>query len=500
MTNTISMTKTNTSVSTFPSTKLSTKPSPSLQAMRRAKLAMQLKQRGFTLIETLVSLALVMAIGIAGTYQTVQDGYDRVAEGVGQQAYALANTLSSYTDYNRPLLLDGATTSATVQGPRGTGVVANKMFPTLAELTALGYFPAVPGNPPMGGSWLYSLTPEPAGCLGDACVIQRRVWLSQQVKTGGALDVDRAAIIARAAGGMAAFSRSDNSGQVRGIAGNWLEANPLGTKAGAVMLSSASPTSALDAYMPRSGSRAMVGALNMGGQNVNAANNVAAAGNVNAGGTVSAPNITTNGGLATITSSNGDKMYLQTLPGGKFRMVDGAWTKELFTVDQSGNLSTLNTVIQPTGVLTTAGQINANGGVVKIAAVAYSGWGCSQGNGAVTTDPTGAVLSCQNGTWTASSGDGASGTHCGSVNRDWGGGWANYVQCKGQNLIGGNTTYSWVPSSCYDSGYGTVCSGGYWSSSTSYYSNCPSGYTFRMTAHTNWGGVSGDDVFSCIKN
>jgi prepilin-type N-terminal cleavage/methylation domain-containing protein len=445
-----------------------------LLAVRRAKLAVQLKQRGFTLIETLVSLAIVMAVGIAGTYRTVQDGYDRVAEGVGQQAHALANTLSSYTDYNRALLLDGATTTATVQGPRGTGVVANKMFPTLAELTVLGYFPAVPGNPPMGGTWAYSLTPEPAGCFvagGDACVIQRRLWLTQPVRTGGALDVDRAAIIAREAGGMAAFSRPDNAGQVRGIAGNWFEANPLGANAGVVMLSSASPTSALDAYIPRNGSRAMVGALNMGGQNVNSANNVTAASNINAGGTVTAPNITTNGGLATITSSTGDKMYLQTLPGGKFRMVDGAWTKELFSVDQNGAVSTAGALSQ--GTITAGGQINATNGIVKIAAAAYAGWGCSQGNGAVTTDPSGAVLSCQNGVWTASSGDSPPGTLCGVASGiflgsgSWVAGnnrfYGSEAPCKGQSIWGVNwsTPYSDDGSSFWYNIY-IICPNGYY--------------------------------------
>jgi len=96
-----------------------------------------------------------------------------------------------------------------------------------------------------------------------------------------------------------------------------------------------------------------------------------------------------------------------------------------------------------------------------------------------------------------------SGTQCGSAGQYWDGAYFNMAACNGQNLIGTTTTYVWVPP-------GTFCTGGdsrdctsydgYWSPTTSYSFNCPSGYTFTRTARLNLAGNSADSIFSCIKN
>ena len=106
-----------------------------------------------------------------------------------------------------------------------------------------------------------------------------------------------------------------------------------------------------------------------------------------------------------------------------------------------------------------------------------------------------------------------SGTLCGSVGRDWGGGWSNHVPCMGTNLISfhNESQVVWQPATrgcrTVDPCGGRNGTGQFFDIPARYVTvvttvtdtNCPSGYQFMMTAHTNYGGVSGDDIFSCVK-
>ena len=90
------------------------------------------------------------------------------------------------------------------------------------------------------------------------------------------------------------------------------------------------------------------------------------------------------------------------------------------------------------------------------------------------------------------------GSMCGSAGRDWGGGWSNRVFCGGRPLISYHDELQWMGYWAFDEYLNASWEEGYFSVTVTDY-NCPNGYQFMMTAHTNYGGVSGDDIFSCVK-
>ena len=86
-------------------------------------------------------------------------------------------------------------------------------------------------------------------------------------------------------------------------------------------------------------------------------------------------------------------MFLQNI-NGRFRLVNSAWTQEIFSVDQSGNVNV-------------AGRLRTNE-FVEVGGVATAGHGCSP-NGLIARDANGLILSCQSGVWAQVSGSQPSG-------------------------------------------------------------------------------------------
>lgn len=70
-------------------------------------------------------------------------------------------------------------------------------------------------------------------------------------------------------------------------------------------------------------------------------------------GTVISWNQVGQGGVLGLKGANGQSVFLESL-NGKFRLINSAWNKELFTVDQSGN-------VVAAGSLNTNGRIGSNG-------------------------------------------------------------------------------------------------------------------------------------------
>ena len=205
----------------------------------------------------------------------------------------------------------------------------------------------------------------------------------------------------------------------------WNLANPVaGTPAGILMAVGGYASSAFANYLPLRGG-VMNGAIDMGTQTIANASSISSngavtaatmttSGNATFGGTLLAGgnktqlwNQPSEGGVLTLGDATGQSMH-QELIGGRMRWINGAWTADLGGIDQAGNLNTAGAVsaggaVYANGSINASGTVYANNGHVKIAATAWSGWGCGA-NGDVTTDPNGKILSCQSGVWSMSGG------------------------------------------------------------------------------------------------
>jgi len=61
------------------------------------------------------------------------------------------------------------------------------------------------------------------------------------------------------------------------------------------------------------------------------------------------------GGTMRMTAADGTSMYQEVMPGGRVRWVNSAWTAELASVDQSGNIWTANNVTAANGTVSAGG-------------------------------------------------------------------------------------------------------------------------------------------------
>lgn len=84
-----------------------------------------------------------------------------------------------------------------------------------------------------------------------------------------------------------------------------------------------------------------------------------------------------------MTAANGQTIWLQN-QNGKYRWMNGTWSSELASVDQSGNFS--------------AGGRIRSGEYMHIVGVAVEGQACSP-NGLIGRDAAGLILSCRSGIW-----------------------------------------------------------------------------------------------------
>ncbi len=93
------------------------------------------------------------------------------------------------------------------------------------------------------------------------------------------------------------------------------------------------------------------------------------------------------------------------------------------------------------------------------------------------------------------------GTLCGVAVRYWSGPISPYVSCQWQSIITSTTIPSWYTQPAWYDENGNYYPESWIDTSTTQQAwNCPSWYSPQQTTHANWGGQSGDDTWSCVKN
>ncbi|WP_155836360.1 hypothetical protein [Burkholderia sp. AU4i] len=407
-------------------------------SLRRRKLG----QRGSMLIDTALALT-VATIALTGQMAQTSEVVDEsIAKATGQWAVEYQGGLNGYYSTN----------GQAIMANQGVAGVANPYAPTIPELINLGYLPQGFGTKAPNGQVFTSNVTQV--CPGGNCTLAGYVYSSTPYKDGtGAVRNDLAGIAMQAAGADAGMTPPGQAGQLVGTGNGW-QTPMAGVQVGtlAMRVGSYSATDAiLSQFYMLNGSRALTGAMNANGQNINNAASVytqhvgvneggAGAGiiglakqalygdssnivlqssgtvytrsanwtraadfqaqNIYAwqGGVTADGNVTLNTSGAQITDPGrlhvnaGENLYLQPWSGGSTIVGGGGG---------SGNLQVTGTTWMY-GPTVNQGYTYLNGGGVvnsslSMAATAWSGWGCS-GTG-ITTDPNGDLLSCKSGVW-----------------------------------------------------------------------------------------------------
>lgn len=361
----------------------------------------------------------------------------------------------------------------------GTAVpgVANEYAPTMAELQAINVIPAgFSTTSAYGFPYQVLLAKVPAGCVAPACDIAGNVYIGGAItdpSTGKPLTL---AVGAAAIGGDGGYSDTVTPGTLTGMNGSWTDTNPVGTVAGVLAMRVGYGSSGWSAFVRRDGSLPMEGDLNFQGT-TGTLHNIVNGNKISSqslqtlqDGTLGAPSVSLangkviafnqvpEGGVLGLVGANGQAIYLESL-NGTFRLVNGAWNAQLFSVDQGGNVvasgnmqvngnmqingnTTMgantqiynpgtqyietgggNLYLKPwngsgvtivgggggSGQLITTGRLTSNE-YIQPNGWASQGAGCSP-NGLIATSGSGPLF-CQNGIWTPPGGGGSAVAYC----------------------------------------------------------------------------------------
>ena len=474
-------------------------------------------QGGYSALMLMAGLAVVAITQVGAAKYSVNTAQRTEGITAGATVGEINRAVSTYV-FNYGANILGNTAIALPAG----GNVTNSRSPSVADLQALvglnGNTPATAKN---GGSYVVAIQNGPAGCLGLTCNLQFQTYVDRAFTddSGGYYGRMLEAAIASNPGDVG-VSQPDAPALVRGP--NWTFANPLGATSGVLMAVGGTGASVYAQFVRVNDTRDpdLKGKLSVVGD-------VATNGSMSAVGDIS-----TAGGRAKLRSDGwvqgNSGLYSPTgsaYLGGDVSAGGGSATlgTDGFVSGSSGFYSKSGVVYVGAGVYT-GGEVSGAGGFAKLQSdgnilarggkvilapggAATSGVSCGD-PGQISTDSTGGMLNCTGGLWSAVSGAPA-GTLCGSINRNWYNQWLDFGAgtCQGKALISYNSVSQWVPGSpggesCDREGSNCVTyppTPGYWTTSNTPFSNCPAGYSFKMTGHTNYGGVSGDDLFSCMK-
>ena len=191
--------------------------SGSLSNPRRRRV----EQRGAALMWVMISLVIFSILLIASARSDARKAVAASGAALGQQMLDINKALGSYSANTTVVTALRATPMGVVPG------IANILSPTVAELKFLAGLDVVVSTIPFnGGSFMTQILLLPTGCVGSACNVATRLWMSNPlVEVGGKLDIGRIGSAIGVIGGNGGYSVPNNSSVVSGSSG-WTLTNP----------------------------------------------------------------------------------------------------------------------------------------------------------------------------------------------------------------------------------------------------------------------------------
>jgi hypothetical protein len=349
-------------------------------------------QSGYTATAMAIFLTVVGVGTLGAARQTVNAAVEAQARAAGRTLSDINGAMGVYLANQYNLLLSGAPVAG----------VANAYSPTIPELQAMGLLNAnINAVPPVGGGYVTVVKKQPVGCFGSACNLSSQVYFTQPFidpGTGGP-DIRKLGSATQEIGGDSGFSDNVSPSTINGI-GGWSLANPNGSVPGTLLAINGYGSSAFGAFFRKDGSVAMTGNADFGGNSLNNADalnaksaalqNGLSAQSASISGGVAAGSLMVPGGNNVVVGSTalyGDSTNSAIRQNGSF-----------YVQHMDGSAADIAQVGSVTSTANIVSYGSMRPGAVYNASV---GAGCSDGNGAVSSDVTGTLLVCKGGVWSS---------------------------------------------------------------------------------------------------
>lgn len=282
--------------------------------------------------------------------------------------------------------------------------VQNPLHPTIQDLINFGLLPIGYSDiSPLGLSFKIDLTPT--NCAGDiaSCSIPGLVYSTAGYRDAvGRVRTDLLGLAVAKAGQDAGVSFAETPATITGMSASWSASNPVvGQPSGVLAMRTGSSSllaQSMNQFYKRDGSLNLTGPMDANNQAMNRVGNFQSNGSVSAAGNVAASgNVTGN-----VVAGNGLQSYGNASVAGTL----GAAQVNANGIQSYGNVNASGSLVASGYVYTSGAMVPSLDPSQKVMA----GWGCSDPQGAIRSDPDGKTLSCQSGVWRAASGS-ASGVH-----------------------------------------------------------------------------------------
>ncbi|MDR8092972.1 hypothetical protein KPB05_36555, partial [Burkholderia gladioli] len=383
------------------------------------------------LTDAVLALALTSVTLVQADMAAVRATQVSIASQTGQYMYGLQQGVNKYIATNGDVL--SGRSSGNLTNPQGVAItVGNPRSPTLAELQSGGFLPiGYTLNNPSKLVFAIAISPTSDcpinGGSGAGCQIPATITSSPFTDSQGNVRNDLLTYAVAAAGLDGGQSLVGSPSIYTGPGRAWSMPNATNKPGSLMMRAGVLTTGYVDTlpFYKTDGSRALTGAMNANGNDINNVGTMASNGIKNVGD-IATNSVTASGRIATSGYSPTD------LPNG---WAGGVRTWDVYAggtvgagpsggappaaylrndgmvVGQNvvGNNSVTGAWLHSTGGAQVdgdqyvAGNQTVNGvltarNVVNLPALAWAGWGCS--GYAITADPNGQILSCQSGVWT----------------------------------------------------------------------------------------------------
>lgn len=356
--------------------------------------------------------AIGAAVMIHNTNNLIDDA---LATGTGQYMSNVASAVNTYVFDNMTVLAASPNGPTTINAGSVSATVASPLHPTVQDLIDLKLLPVgFSDTSPLGLSFRVDLVPTNCSAGLTNCTIPGRMYSTTAYRdASGNIRTDQMATVVAAAGVDAGVSYAESPAVITGMAASWSAPNPLsGGDAGVLMMRVGNTSllaQSMNQFYKRDGSLNLTGPMDANNQAMNSVGNfqsngsVSANGNVGAGGQVSGGSLRSNGDASIAGNASANGVY-------------GNYVQSNGSAAVAGNLSAAGVYtnsVQSYGDVASSGSVRASGYLYAAGAVVpstgggaqvWDGWGCSDPQGAIRSDPNGRILSCQNGVWRSAGG------------------------------------------------------------------------------------------------